>query len=174
MSFDPEPALRFGKCVDAFNSSISHLSIQDPTFRAALVLSRISESLYLLCDHLLWVSKLGLLKVDQSKFANLANLYLLYAQLLMLAKNIYQMHVILKSRYYTIDCYTERISLAEHVKHFVHFNKALTVDMLGNVCEVMLCLDRLDRIHLGPFKRALLGIIGSALPFFRYRNNILF
>lgn len=123
---------------------------------------------------MLWVSKLGLFRFDENKFSNLANLYLLYAQLLMLLKNLYQMQVIFKSRYYTVDCFSERVSPFEHVKHFVHFNKALSLDILGNLCEVMLCLDRLDRVRLGPFKRAIFGIISSILPFFRYKNNILF
>lgn len=86
--------LRFGKFLESLNAALRSVHLQDAFLRTTLSLAQIADGLYLLCDHFVWLSKLGVIKVNEERFAVMGDSYWLYSTLLLLAKHLYQMQII--------------------------------------------------------------------------------
>ena len=67
--------LRFGTCVDAFMSSVSSTGqyYSSSVLQVVVTLSRISNAMFLFCDHLLWLQSINLMKINLKYWDNLAD-----------------------------------------------------------------------------------------------------
>nr|XP_027195424.1 peroxisomal membrane protein 11A-like isoform X2 [Dermatophagoides pteronyssinus] len=150
-------ALRFGKFSEAFNSSIHSMRLQDNWMRTTLSLSRISYGLYLLCDNIVWLSRIGVIRCNEQRFCELAQSYLLYSSALAAVKNIYQLKLI-------ADNHNERYGHNNNsIIQLLMMNKILAMELGKNLCDICLCLHSLDRIRLSPINVGLMGLISSLI-----------
>ncbi|KAH9417114.1 Peroxisomal membrane protein PMP30B [Dermatophagoides pteronyssinus] len=150
-------ALRFGKFSEAFNSSIHSMRLQDNWMRTTLSLSRISYGLYLLCDNIVWLSRIGVIRCNEQRFCELAQSYLLYSSALAAVKNIYQLKLI-------ADNHNERYGHNNNsMIQLLMMNKILAMELGKNLCDICLCLHSLDRIRLSPINVGLMGLISSLI-----------
>ena len=67
--------LRWGRCVEALHSAVQALSHPDLVQRSTIAMARIAHALFLFADHLLWLGRAGLTKIDAKKWTSIANRY---------------------------------------------------------------------------------------------------
>ena len=60
--------LRMGKSVEVLRGTSRTLRLSDPVYRVTLTVGRIAQSLFLFADHLLWLSRAGLVRIDVRKW----------------------------------------------------------------------------------------------------------
>lgn len=172
--------LRFGKFIESLNASLYSIHLQDSFIRTTLSLSRIANGLYLLCDNLVWLSKVGVIKLNEDRFSVLADSYWLYSTLLMLAKNLYQMQIIYQNQpLRSFDCMRHSgkmgapettVDTAKQVIDFACYNKSLTLDVLKNLCDTVISLNASKKAQFSSFTVGLVGVISSLIPIFKYKT----
>ena len=170
--------LRFGKWLESINLSLHSIHLQDSFIRTTLSLSRISNSLYLLCDNLVWLSRIGVLNLNEERFSKLSNSYWFYATILLLAKSIYQLHLIFQNQPRPFDAAHRRESTArektyntaQQIIDFACYNKVLTLEILKNLCDTGISMNAADKVHFSPATVGFFGVISSLIPILRYRT----
>jgi Peroxisomal biogenesis factor 11 (PEX11) len=61
--------------VEALHSALQALSHPDLVQRSTIAMARIAHALFLFADHLLWLGRAGLAKIDAKKWTSIANRY---------------------------------------------------------------------------------------------------
>lgn len=133
--------LRLGTCVDAFHSSLASVGHPDIVLRITITLSRISNAMFLLCDHFIWLHRAKVINVDVEGWNELSNRWWLYGDIMNLARDIYEVR-------------KEGSFLLE--------NKPLLVDLLKNLADIILPLAALGYLR-APRLAAFLGVVSSIL-----------
>ncbi|RWS27431.1 Peroxisomal membrane protein 11B-like protein, partial [Leptotrombidium deliense] len=88
--------MRFGRSAETLQSALNTISISDPTIRFTVTLSRISSSLYLFSDHVLWLARVGLISANSEKWSNLSYRFWLYSILMNLVRDFYEIRSLMK------------------------------------------------------------------------------
>jgi len=65
--------------VEVLYGVLKTLHIHDVTLRSLITLSRIAQSIFLIADHIIWVGRTGLVKINTEKWKNLSNRCWLYS-----------------------------------------------------------------------------------------------
>lgn len=146
--------------------------LQDNILRTTTSLSRISDSMYLFFDNLVWLSKVGIIKIDEKRYSKLANTYWLYSSLLLLTKNLYQLKILYENRLTRLQNVIRTKSdesLIEQLTQLIQYNKALTLDLLMNLCDVFICLNSLKKFQISSYKIGLLGLLSSLISLYKYK-----
>lgn len=159
--------LRFGKCVDTLYTVLPLVDHPDPTIRYTLSLSKISTSLFLLCDHVLWLSRTGLFNIDSDKWTTLSSKYWLYSITMNLVRDFYEINRILKEEQNFICPRGEFRNLNDVfntcIKSFlcVQSRKDVMVDTIKNACDFFIPLTALGYTKLSPSTIGALGVVSS-------------
>ena len=77
--YDLLTVLRLGKSVEVLHGILKSLHIPNVKLRSLITLSRISQSLFLLADHIIWVDRVGLIKLNSDKWRSMANRCWIYS-----------------------------------------------------------------------------------------------
>ena len=167
--------LRLGTCVDALNSSLATVGHPDLVIRLTVTLARISSAMFLFTDHLLWLHRANLVRLDVAKWSNLSDRCWLYGSLLSLARDVYEVQR-------ALERWERR---GRRWDQLLPDNRALLVDVVKNCADTVLPLAALGNPppphrHPAGYIRAprlagLLGIVSSlaaALPLLYPRLRI--
>jgi peroxin-11B len=167
--------LCWGRFMDVLYTSQQTISLPDPTLRVTLTLSRIASSLYLLTDHIVWLGRVGLVKVDRAKWSDLSMRCWLYSLLMNLVRDLHEVKRILGLRdsLYGSSAYhglhrmdsPKRSRLPpelEALKAWILANRAVSLDIVKNGADIWLPLTALGHIRLPPAVVGLLGVISSS------------
>ena len=111
--------LRLGTCIDAIHASVASVGHPDIVLRVTITLSRISNAMFLLCDHFIWLHRAKVINVDVDGWNELSNRWWLYGDIMNLARDIYEVR-------------KEGSFLLE--------NKPLLVDLVKNLADIILPL----------------------------------
>lgn len=133
--------LRLGTCIDALHSSVAFVGHPDIVLRITITLSRISNAMFLLCDHFIWLHRAKVINVDVEGWNELSNRWWLYGDIMNLARDIYEVR-------------KEGSFLLE--------NKPLLVDLVKNLADIILPLAALGYLR-APRIAAFLGVVSSIL-----------
>jgi len=133
--------LRLGTCIDALHSSVASVGHPDIVLRVTITLSRISNAMFLLCDHFIWLHRAKVINVDVDGWNELSNRWWLYGDIMNLARDIYEVR-------------KEGSFLLE--------NKPLLVDLVKNLADIVLPLAALGYLK-APRIAAFLGVVSSLL-----------
>jgi len=133
--------LRLGTCIDALHSSVASVGHPDIVLRITITLSRISNAMFLLCDHFIWLHRAKVINVDVEGWNELSNRWWLYGDIMNLARDIYEVR-------------KEGSFLLE--------NKPLLVDLVKNLVDIILPLTALGYLR-APRIAAFLGVVSSIL-----------
>lgn len=175
--------LRLGRCVDTMYSSLLTMHLPDPTMRVTITFSRIASSLYLLCDHILWLGKSGLVKVDNNNWSKLSNKFWLYSITMNLIRDFYEIIRIYKvnnlcnlnQRYYfsNVSPHHERCISANNqtaieraiyrMINWIIRHKDVSSDTLKNFCDFWIPMNSLGHVNLSPGTIGLLGAVSSTI-----------
>lgn len=162
---------RLGRTIDVMYSALSTIHLPDKTLRLTLTMSRITSSIYLLTDHIIWLSKIGLVNVDSHKWSTTSNKYWLYSITWNLIRDLYEIQHILNN---SSHCFVYRRpdqdfrsnQLPTEVLTFllwIRKNKSVSVDTLKNVCDLLIPLNNLGYLKYSPITIGCLGMVSSFL-----------
>lgn len=161
--------LRLGRFMDSLYSALKTLKYPDLTIRVTLTLSKIANALFLLADHIIWIGRVGMLRVNIEKWNKVANKYWLMTIVMNLTRDIYEIIKILEregtdflckrtklsARYASLKQYQTLLSLKEH--------KDLVMDAVKNSCDLFIPLTALGYTKLTPGTIGMLGVVSSMI-----------
>lgn len=160
------PVLRFGKCFDILYSTLPLFHHHDPTVRSVLILSRISQALFLLTDHLLWLGRADVCNVNTDHWSRISNKYWLYSITLNLIRDFYEISKIFNTQKSILPrnglkCSSDFVEVALRIFSLLHQNRAIMIDTVKNGCDFFIPLTALGHIKLSPGTVGWLGVISS-------------
>lgn len=138
----------------------------DLIVRIMLTLSKIANALFLLADHIIWIGRVGIFRVDIEKWSKVANKYWLMNIILNLARDVYEIVKILEQeKFYS----SRRISMAPKYKSANHYDallclkdhKDVVMDSIKNGCDLFIPLTALGYTKLTPGVIGICGLISS-------------
>lgn len=167
--------LRFGKCLDVFYASFKSIHYPDIAIRITLTLSKLSNALFLLSDHIIWLSRSGLFKnINPKKWAQISNKYWLLAIVMNLSRDVYEILRLIDLRktagksgitrnYCPLSIRSTRdlSQFALHSYTLLYGHKNVVVDTVKNVCDVFIPLTALGYLKLSPRTIGILGVLSS-------------
>lgn len=140
------------------------MSHPDLVMRTTLALSKISNSLFLLADHIIWCTRVGLIRANLDKWNNISNRYWLMTIIMNLARDIYEIMQILECKK------TMKRLTSGDVSFIVTDHTALFLDTVKNSCDLWIPLTYLDFTKLNAGTVGLLGCISSAVGIYTLIN----
>ncbi|XP_043678410.1 peroxisomal membrane protein 11B [Vespula pensylvanica] len=158
--------LRFGRCLDSFYSALSTMKYPDLIVRIMLTLSKIANALFLLADHIIWIGRVGIFRIDIEKWSKVANKYWLMNITLNLARDVYEIVKILEQeKFYS----SRRTSMVPKCKSGNHYDallcfkdhKDVVMDTVKNGCDLFIPLTALGYTKLTPGIIGICGLISS-------------
>lgn len=174
------PVLRFGKCIDVIYAAQRTIHHSNVTLRLTLTLSKIAQALFLYADHIIWLSRTGLVKsIDAKKWNDTANKYWFVSIVMNLCRDLYELSQLIdrtlngrtKQTFYSwlfhtnanISTLTKRdLSKASlQVYSYMYENRDIFIDTTKNLCDVFIPLTALGYTKLKPRTVGILGVISS-------------
>ncbi|XP_051925844.1 peroxisomal membrane protein 11B [Hippocampus zosterae] len=177
--------LRLGNSVEAIESAKRAIHLSDSILRLCLTVGHLNKAMYFACDNVLWAGKMGLLcKVDQRKWSQRSFKYYLFALILNLTRDVYDLHLLMEREARreaaksppsrdSSPCTAAwavppdpsawlrgRLSLLSTV---MHNNPPLLLDLLKNTCDIFIPLDRLAIYPTGAGFVGACGLTSSLL-----------
>jgi peroxin-11B len=167
--------LRFGKSIETFYGCLKTVHYNDSWLAFTLTVSRISQTIFLVTDHIIWLARSGLVKnVDVAKWSQKSNKYWLISLIMGIVRDIYEINrvissytkhkslstciassvVSVKSSKDLANCFTSLLEFFITYKH-------LSVDTIKNLCDIFIPLNSLGFVRLSPRTIGLLGMISS-------------
>lgn len=159
--------LRLGRCLDSFYSALKMLNCPDLTVRVTLTLSKIANALYLLADHIIWIGRVGLFKVNIERWSKVANKYWLMTIIMNLTRDVYEISKILERE--GRDMLKKTPSLSSNIcKQYVMLShlrnhKEIVMDTVKNGCDLFIPLTALGFTKFSPGTIGLFGVISSVV-----------
>lgn len=141
-------------------SSFNSFHINDPIDRLTISLSKISLSIHLFLDHLIWLSSSGFM-INNHSNSNLvknSNRFWLFSILLILCRNVYNF---LKE--FQTKAMTKFSNQIDRFNNFVKAHKPILLDFVKNFCDLWIPLNSLGFIKLSPGTVGFLGTLSSLL-----------
>lgn len=174
----PFSVLRFGKCIDLLHAARKSIHHRNFTLRLTLTLSKIAQALYLYADHILWLSRAGVVKSFDAKRWNVsANKYWLASIVINLCRDMYELSKLIDQ---SVDggrgggdSITKRFSnislrskndlqrASQQMYSYVQTNRAVFIDTTKNLCDLFIPLTALGYTRLKPRTIGMLGVISS-------------
>lgn len=145
--------LRLGRCLDSLYSALKMIKYPDPIVRLILITAKITNALYLLADHFIWLGRVGILRVDLEKWNKVANKYWLITIIMNFTRDIYEIIKILVREKNVLKRHQILLCLRNH--------KKIMMDIVKNGCDLFIPLTALGIAKCTPGTIGLLGIISS-------------
>ncbi|OAD58705.1 Peroxisomal membrane protein 11B, partial [Eufriesea mexicana] len=156
--------LRLGRCLDSLYSTLKIMKYPDVVVRVTLILSKIANALFLLADHIIWIGRVGLFRVNIEKWSKVANKYWLMSIIMNLTRDIYEIIRILKDEGKDILMRTPKFydiwrqyELLYHLKN----HKDIVIDAIKNGCDLFIPLSALGFTKFTPGAIGILGMMSS-------------
>ncbi|XP_029031906.1 peroxisomal membrane protein 11B [Osmia bicornis bicornis] len=158
--------LRLGRCLDSLYSALKVMKYPNLAVRVTLTLSKISNALFLLADHIIWIGRVGLLRVNIEKWSKIANKYWLMSIIMNLIRDIYEIitiiehderkNVLMRKPNFSPDMW-KQYKLLFHLKN----HKDIAMDAIKNGCDLFIPLTALGFTKFSPGTIGIFGVISS-------------
>lgn len=90
--------LRLGNSVEALEAAKRAIHLSDSVLRLCLTISHLNRAMYFACDNILCAGKTGLIsKLDQHKWSQRSFRYYLFALILNLTRDVYELRLLIES-----------------------------------------------------------------------------
>ncbi|KAM7383719.1 hypothetical protein PAMA_011193 [Pampus argenteus] len=185
--------LRLGNSVEALEAAKRAIHLSDSVLRLCLTISHLNRAMYFACDNVLWAGKTGLIsKLDQKKWSQRSFRYYLFALILNLTRDVYELHLLMEceARYRATKtplspCPSTTQSsddlsaapaavalpaMSTWMRRQLHLlvtvlysNPPLLLDLLKNSCDIFIPLDRLGIYPTGTGFVGACGLASSVL-----------
>ncbi|XP_046492213.1 peroxisomal membrane protein 11B [Neodiprion pinetum] len=159
--------LRLGRCLDLLYSALSSMRYPDLVVRITMTLSKISNALFLLADHIIWVGRAGICQVNVEKWNQVSNKYWLMAIVMNLVRDVYEISKIMEQETAGLKSRAVRTCKFDLPVQFralccVKNHTDVFVDTIKNSCDIFIPLTSLGYTRFNPGVVGLLGLISSA------------
>ncbi|KAM7372745.1 hypothetical protein PAMP_007643 [Pampus punctatissimus] len=171
----------------------AHMSLTRNVLRLCLTISHLNRAMYFACDNVLWAGKTGLIsKLDQKKWSQRSFRYYLFALILNLTRDVYELHLLMEceARYRATKTPLSPCPSTTHpsddlsatpaavavpvmsawMRRKLHLlvtvlysNPPLLLDLLKNSCDIFIPLDRLGIYPTGTGFVGACGLASSVL-----------
>ena len=172
--------LRLGKSLDFIQAALKSLHISDDVIRWTVTLSKISQSIFLLFDHIIYFHNLGVIKTDKAKWSKISAQFWFFSLALNLTRNFYDITNIVKLEMAKPQKkegemqYGNGNRTAEKAKRnnsdafslvikCVCDNKSVFLDLVKNASDLVLPLNTLGKVDASSGVQGFLGVISSAI-----------
>lgn len=127
-------------------------------------ISKISYSMFLLCDHMIWFGRSGLADVDTVRWNRVASKYWLLTVTMNLIRDYFEVRRLLKESKILIKCkYNDPKMVVKKLLEFSETHKDVVLDTIKNSCDIFLPLVALNYVNLSPSTVGLLGVVSSVV-----------
>jgi len=127
-------------------------------------MAKITNALYLLADHFIWMGRVGILRVDLEKWSKVANKYWLITIIMSLTRDIYEFIKILECEKNVLKRHKILFCLKNH--------KEVVMDTVKNGCDLFIPLTALGIAKCTPGTIGLLGMISSLVGLYTIINPL--
>lgn len=164
--------LRFGRFVDSLHTALRTINHSDKTIRFCVTFSKIAHSLYLLCDHCVWLSRNNFLQINVTRWGQVGNKYWLLSIVLNLVRDAMELNDLFKSilKKKILNTLNRKVAPKDvftgEAIQFVRSNKDLLLDTVKNSCDLILPLTNLGIIRLSPGTIGVIGMVSSMLSLY--------
>lgn len=161
--------LRLGRFLDSLYSALKTVKYPDLTLRVTLTLSKIANALFLLTDHIIWMGRVGVMRINLEKWSKIANKYWLMTIVMNLSRDIYEIVKILEREGPGFLSKKSKISTCSNsIKQYQRFlclkeRKDVVMDAVRNGCDLFIPLTALGFTNLTPGTIGMCGVISSAI-----------
>lgn len=171
-SYSSFSVLRFGRCADSLHSALTSIHYPDPVLKFTLTLGKIANSLFLFADHIVWLSRTGLMNnVDSNKWVKISNKYWLLNLIMNLVRDFYEIKKFFSEVNIT-DCLKNEFAqkpfslqmcliAIRRIFNMLLIREDILVDTVKNFCDIWIPLSGLQKVKLRPSIVGLLGTISS-------------
>lgn len=167
--------LRFGKSLEVFYGALKTIHYSDAWLAFTLTVSKISQSIFLLTDHIIWLSRSGLVKdVDTMKWQQRSNKFWVISLVMGIVRDVYEINRVIASfsSYKNLSsCIATSIVSIRNSKDvsnhaiaifdFLITYKHISIDTVKNCCDLFIPLTSMGYVKLSPRVIGLLGVISS-------------
>lgn len=167
--------LRFGKSLEVFYGTLKTIHLTEAWLAFTLTVSKVCQSIFLLTDHIIWLSRSGLLKdVDTGKWQQRSNKYWVLSLVMNIVRDVYEINRVISSfssnKNLTSAVVSSLVSIrspkdismcASSVVDFALTYKHLTIDTVKNCCDLFIPLTGMGYTRIPPRVIGLLGMISS-------------
>ncbi|OXB53130.1 hypothetical protein ASZ78_005580 [Callipepla squamata] len=173
--------LRLGSSADAVEAAKRAIHLSDAVLRFCVTLSHLNRAMYFACDNVLWAGRVGLAPgVDQDKWGQRSFRYYLFALVVNLSRDAYEIRVLMEREASAKRCRgpaaraeaevglqrlgLQRLGLRLRLLlRVLRGNPPLLLDVLRNACDLFIPLDKLGLYRSGPAFVGLCGLVSSVL-----------
>ncbi|XP_015121620.1 peroxisomal membrane protein 11B [Diachasma alloeum] len=157
--------LRFGRCLDSLYSALSTVKDPDLVIRFTVTFSRITNGLFLLADHMIWIGRAGLFRINLEKWTTIANKYWLFTVVMNLVRDLYEIIQMIEQNSLG---HSTKINLSaekflSRTSSCFKSHKGIILDTLKNGCDFFIPMTALGYTKLSPGTIGLLGLISSVV-----------
>lgn len=161
--------LRFGKGFEVlysatesalqFNHTAAGLKSNEPYDYLFITLGKFASGLFLLADHVVWLSRAGINKsINTTKWVDRSNRFWLISILLNLCRDVQELY-----RQFVYYSRSNVRNLQRTMYAFYRENKPLLVDTIKNACDVFIPLNALGIVPVSNKTIGMLGAISSIM-----------
>lgn len=167
--------LRFGKSLEVFHGALKSIHLSDAWLAFTLTVNKICSSIFLLTDHIIWLSRSGLIKdIDTNKWQQRSNKYWVISLVMSIVRDVYEINRVVASfsSYKNLStCIASSVVSIRSPKDvsvcvssvcdFLVTYRHLTIDTIKNCCDIFIPLNGMGYTKLSPRVIGLLGMISS-------------
>lgn len=165
-----------------------HLS--DPVLKLTITMSKLTQSVFLIFDHIVFAHNLGLIKANKEKWSRYSSQCWLFSLTLNLLRNLYDILSIISNEARVQENLRKRNQYmnGEHnhgtgmrrpmgnvqiLKKCCYENQAVFLDLIKNLSDIVLPLNSLGKIKTSGGLQGSLGIVSSVIGIATIWNPIL-
>lgn len=165
---------RIGKSLDHLKKASITIHLTDPVLRLAITLGQINRSFYLLFDHVIWASRVGLIKADVDYWKKLSSKFWFVSLVLGLARDAYELllaYQLEKRRQKETSHSKEEPSSHITILTVLQHNPAIILDTIKNGADFFIPPYNIGLIDLPSGIIGLLGTISSLVGLYTIWNE---
>ncbi|GCC34382.1 hypothetical protein chiPu_0012855 [Chiloscyllium punctatum] len=176
---------RLGNTVDAVQAARRNIHLSDPILRFCLTIVPLSRAVYFICDNILWMGAVGLGGIDKEKWNKRCNHYYFFSLIISLSRDVYEITLLLREE--TLAQKSQQCKSINHLNtnhvqrdfgwalkissedffmllyQSLKNNPPVLLDLIKNLCDLSLPLDKLGIFRINPGVVSLCGLISSVV-----------
>ncbi|XP_059146671.1 peroxisomal membrane protein 11B-like [Physella acuta] len=182
--------MQLGRSVDFVHGALRSLHLTDPILRWSITMSKLNQAVALLFDHIIWAGRIGLATIDKDKWSNLSARFWIVTLILNLTRDIYDIITVISrevkirtaksSRSHYKNGISDHKTISKpkltNTQLFVKCvteNQSVFLDLLKNLCDLVLPLESLGYVKVSPGVQGLTGSVSSLVGIASTWNPLL-
>ncbi|XP_032683446.1 peroxisomal membrane protein 11B isoform X2 [Odontomachus brunneus] len=155
--------LRFGRCLDSLYQALEMTKYSELVVRITLTMAKLTNAMYLLADHLIWIGRMGIMQVNLTKWNRAANRYWLVSIIMNLARDTYEIVKIFEQERVCSRMQSCNTLKWNYIPFCLKLHKTVVLDTIKNGCDLFIPLTALGHVKCTSGTVGIFGIISSLI-----------